>query len=164
MRHATWDIVMAGGYVVTGFGTTYFGGNRDPGPFDLDAPRNKPWEMQIGHIKGVFTGLEWWTLEPHDELVRAGVTRGNDAKQLNRLAPPETTYWALAEPGKQYLLYLRGIGGAVTLTLENGSHLRARQIDPRTGTSSLLPAPAGDDRFEYHPPDRQDWVVVLTTR
>ena len=44
MRHATWDIIMAGGYVVTGFGTTYFGGHRDPGPFDLDAKKNDVWE------------------------------------------------------------------------------------------------------------------------
>ena len=54
MRHATWDIVMAGGYVVTGFGTTYFGGNRDPGPFDLDARKNDVWEAQLGHLRRVF--------------------------------------------------------------------------------------------------------------
>lgn len=39
IRNATCDIVMTGGYIVTGFGTTYFAGNRDPGPFDLDAPK-----------------------------------------------------------------------------------------------------------------------------
>ena len=32
IRFASWDIVMAGGYFVTGFGTTYFGGYRDPAP------------------------------------------------------------------------------------------------------------------------------------
>ena len=51
IRHATWDIVMAGGYVVTGFGTTYFGGNRDPGPFDVEAERNRPWEAQMGYLE-----------------------------------------------------------------------------------------------------------------
>ena len=70
MRHATWDIVMAGANVVTGFGTTYFGGHRDPGPFDLDAAKNKEWEKQVGVLAQLFTSLEWWTLEPHDDLVR----------------------------------------------------------------------------------------------
>lgn len=51
MRHATLDVLMAGGYVVTGFGGTYFGGHRDPGPFDVDAPRHDDWEEQIGHAK-----------------------------------------------------------------------------------------------------------------
>lgn len=31
MRNASYDIVMAGGYFVTGFGPTYWGGYRDPG-------------------------------------------------------------------------------------------------------------------------------------
>ena len=47
MRHATWDIAMAGSYFVTGFGTTYFGGNRDPGPFDLEAPKNDVWSRRF---------------------------------------------------------------------------------------------------------------------
>ena len=91
IRHSTWDIVMAGAYAVTGFGTTYFGGHRDPGPFDLDAAKNKPWESQFGVIKKLFTGLAWWTLEPHDELVTTGARRSSDGKHLERLAPPETT-------------------------------------------------------------------------
>ena len=43
MRFATWDILMAGGYPVTGYGTTYMGGYRDPGPFNPDDPRNDIW-------------------------------------------------------------------------------------------------------------------------
>ena len=52
MRHATWDIVMAGGYFVTGFGATYFGGGRDPGVFQVAAAKHRDWEQQIRHVEG----------------------------------------------------------------------------------------------------------------
>jgi len=39
-RRASWVIPMGGGYFVTGFGTTYFGGRREVGPFLVDNPRH----------------------------------------------------------------------------------------------------------------------------
>ena len=116
MRHATWDIVMAGGYVVTGFGTTYFGGNRDPGPFDLDAKKNDVWEAQLGHVRRVFLPTQWWKLKPHDELLTCETPRGKEGKEFNQTVPPATTYWCLAEPGKQYIVYARGLKTPVTLS------------------------------------------------
>src|SRR5262245_27962091 len=107
MRNATWDILMAGGYVVTGFGTTYFGGNRDPGPFDLDAKKNDDWEAQLGHVRRVFLPLGWWKLTPHDELLACDAPRGADGKEFGHSVPPAATYWCLAELGKQYILYCR---------------------------------------------------------
>lgn len=109
MRHATWDIVMAGAYPITGFGTTYFGGNRDPGPFDLDAPKNQPWEEQYSLIRKFFTQVEWWKLEPHDEILQCTTPRSKDRPELKQLAPPATTYWCLAEPARQYVIYMRGL-------------------------------------------------------
>jgi hypothetical protein len=163
MRHATWDIVMAGSYVVSGFGTTYFGGHRDPGPFDVTAARNKPWETQIGLVKKFFEALEWWRLEPHDDLVRATTSRGTDGRELERLTPPAVVYWALAEPGRQYVVYVRGLQEPVTIRLHEGARLAVRQLDPRTGVETELP-PAGSDRaYTYRPPDTQDWVVTLRT-
>lgn len=162
MRHATWDIVMAGGYVVTGFGTTYFGGHRDPGPFDLDAAKNRPWEQQMTALKKFFTGLEWWKFEPHDELVSSATPRGKDAKHLERIRPPLATYWCLAAPGEQYVLYARGLKQPVTLQVTGaGAQWLAGEFDPRTGGSRTLRATVKDGRFEYRPPDEQDWVVVL---
>jgi hypothetical protein len=162
MRHATWDIVMAGGYVVTGFGTTYFGGNRDPGPFRVEAETNRPWEAQIGHLKNLFTGLHWWTLEPHDELLLCQTPRGRDRSHLNRVAPPETTYWCLAEPGRTYVLYVRGLSEPVGLALASpGGGLGARQWNPRTGEFTAIQFKPDNGRFSYHPPDAQDWLVVV---
>jgi hypothetical protein len=162
MRHATWDLLMAGSYVVTGFGTTYFGGHRDPGPFDVTAPRNRACEAQLAIAKRHFEGLEWWRLEPRDELVRSAVPRGRDGREIERVTPPRVAYWGLAEPGQQYVVYVRGLSDPVPVALQDGTRLRARQLDPRTGLATELPAPRSDREYTYHPPDQQDWVVTLT--
>jgi hypothetical protein len=162
MRHATWDIVMAGGYVVTGFGTTYFGGNRDPGPFDLDAKKNDEWEAQLGHVRRVFLPTQWWKLKAQDGLLTCTAPRGEEGREFERIVPPATTYWCLAEPGKQYIVYARGLKTPVTVTLEGsaGSY-SAMQFNPRSGERKDLGSVAGKDRYEYRPPDEQDWVVIL---
>jgi hypothetical protein len=161
MRHATWDIVMAGGYVVTGFGTTYFGGNRDPGPFDLDARKNDVWEAQLGHLRRVFLPLPWWKLEPHDELLSCETPRGKEGKEFDQTAPPAATYWCLAESGKQYVVYVRGLKERVSLAVESRGPLAAMQFNPRTGERKELGEVANVFRFTYRPPDEEDWVVLL---
>lgn len=163
MRFASWDIATAGGYLVTGFGTTYFAGFRDPGPFDPDAAKNRDWEEQIGHLKKFFEGLEWWKLAPADELISSRAQRTGDRRE-NGLHPPATTYWAMAAPGETYVLYVRGTREAVEL--DPGARTRryaVRQYNPRSGEfTSLGEASAG--RFKYQPPDEQDWVVLLQGR
>lgn len=162
MRHATWDIAIAGGYVVTGFGTTYFGGNRDPGPFNVEAGKNRPWEAQLGHLKTLFAGLGWWKLEPHDELLSCITPRGRDRSHLNRVAPPETTYRCLADPGRTYVLYVRGLSEPVKLALASpGEGFRTRQWNPRTGEFTSIQCEPDNGGFSYRPPDGQDWVVVV---
>jgi hypothetical protein len=160
IRHATWDICMAGGYAVTGFGTTYLGGGRDPGPFDLNASRNKPWEEQVGHLKSIFGQFQWWKLEPHDELLTCETPRGKDTRELNHIAPPKATYWCLAEPGRQYLVYFRGLTSPLTVTMDGRpGQLTATQFNPRTGEQRVLRAASGS--FQLQPPDEQDWVIRI---
>ena len=163
MRHATWDIVMAGGYAVTGFGTTYFGGNRDPGPFDLQTPKNDPWEEQIGLIKKTFDEFEWWKLVPHDERLTCETPRGTEGKEFNQTVPPQCTYWCLAEPNHTYLVYYRGLEKPLTLKLPADSEkFAATQLDPRTARRTELSSAAQPD-YVIHPPDKQDWIVLLTS-
>lgn len=164
MRHATWDLVMAGAYVVTGFGSTYFGGNRHPGPFNVDDPRNDVWEEQIQHVRELFTRLEWWKLEPHDELLSAPTPRSKDRRVRGVQAPPETAYWALAEPGRQYVVYVRGIAEEVRVALPGTKELRVniQQLNPRTGERKDLGQHSGEADFTFSPPNQDDWIVVLT--
>lgn len=164
MRHATWDLVMAGGYVVSGFGTTYFGGNRDPGPFDVATSKNDDWERQIRFVKRFFTGLDWWKLQPHDELLSCSTPRGRDARQLGRTAPPATTYWMLAAPGSDYVLYARGL--TTELTLELGRNAagpyQVRLFNPRTGSiTNIENEQVVKNTVAWAPPDAKDWVLHM---
>jgi hypothetical protein len=161
IRHATWDIVMAGGYFVTGFGTTYFGGHRDPGRFDLHAEKNRDWEDQAGHLKELFSRMDWWKLEPHDEILRSEAGRTSDRKHLNRPAPPERTYWCLAEPGRRYVVYVRGTTLPVEMDLGMISLARVRLYDPRTGKSRQLQAQSKGSTLDLVCPNEQDWVFLI---
>jgi hypothetical protein len=166
-RAATWDIVMAGGYIVTGFGTTYFGGNRCRGPFDVDAAKNDDWEAQVQHVRTFFTAREWWKLEPHDELLTAPVERGQEENVVVDRSgrPPRTTYWALAESGRQYIAYVRGVRGVCTLALgdiPSQTAFTVRRFDPRTGRYTRLSDYRGHGPVPLQTPDEQDWVFELT--
>ncbi|MGQ9635840.1 MAG: apiosidase-like domain-containing protein [Bryobacteraceae bacterium] len=171
IRHASWDIVMAGAYFVTGFGTTYFGGHRDPGPFDVTAAKNKDWELQAGLIRKFFEGLEWWRLVPADEFLSADTPRGGDrlgkdpASGRNTIQPPAVTYWALADPGQTYVLYARGVKGS--LRFETGARTRTYEIwrfDPRTGEMKRLGEKEIGSSYAFTPPDERDWVEVLKAK
>lgn len=163
MRFASWDIVMAGGYLVTGFGTTYLAGHRDPGPFDLEAKKNDEWESQIGHIKRLFEELDWPRLTPADGLVSCPQPRTADRGTEGRdVRPPALTYWALAEPGETYVLYVRGTGQPVELALgARARRFRAREFNPRTGEWRTLGEAEVRGVYRYQPPGADDWVVVL---
>lgn len=161
IRHATWDVVMAGGYVISGFGSTYLGGARNVGPFAVDAAQNDDWEAQVQHVSALFRAIAWWRLGPRDDLVRCSVERGPERTLDGQPAPPHATYWCLAEPGEQYLLYVRGLAVPVELSLDAETATYAvRQFDPRDGTFQPLGTKVLSS-LTYLPPDESDWIVVL---
>jgi hypothetical protein len=147
IRHATWDIVMAGGYFVTGWGNTYFGGTRDPGTFDVDAPQNDEWEAEVQHVAKLFNNLEWWKLKPEDELLEGS-----------------GQYYLLAEPGQQYVAYVRNTTKPLSLDLGDGSSgtYQVRLYNPRSGGYRELSDSQQENIMTLTPPDRQDWVFVIT--
>jgi hypothetical protein len=161
-RHATWDLVMGGAYVVTGFGNTYMGGARCLGSFGVDAPQNDDWEAQIQHVPAFFERLAWWKLDPHNELLSAAEAPTEERTIHGRPAPPERAYWCLAEPGAQYVLYARGMASEVSLDLDApAGDYAVWQYDPRTSICQALGVQQGITSFAYSPPDERDWVVVL---
>jgi len=150
-RRASWIIPMAGGYFVTGFGTTYFGGRREVGPFLVDDPRHKEAIADLDRLHRFFTSLPWWLLEPHDELVK-----------------PDGGYaYCLADVGKTYVVYVAGSRGA-GLKLPDGKYSLSR-CDPRTGQRTELAgsgAGAGPwaGAVRLVAPDTQDWVFLATAK
>lgn len=167
IRAATWDILMAGAYIITGYGSTYFGGHRHPGPFNLDDPANAIFEEQIQHAIRFWKERDWWTYEPADDTISAATPVGPDesrtftsrGKPRTQPSPPKVGYWALKSPDS-VIGYVRGLSEPVTLDLSGLSPSKARLYDIRTGAWSDLEAPASDI-YVFTPPDADDWVVVV---
>jgi hypothetical protein len=137
-RRASWMMPMAGGYFVTGFGTTYFGGWREKGPFLVDNSRHADAVADLQRLHSFFTAVEWWKLEPHDELCAA-----------------ESGFaYCMAEPGRTYVVYVSSSRGA-RLALGPGSFTAIR-FDPRDGARTGLP-----DASVLEAPDDQDWVFLV---
>lgn len=153
-RRATWVLAMAGGYFVTGFGTTYFGGWRDLGPFDVDAPKNDDAEADIGHLRKLFTSVNWWELEPANYLVNWGGGAGYA--------------YCLAKTGDTYVVYCEG-SQRLTLSLDledqrAASSCIVQRYDPRSGDYSQVPTEASADGLQLPMPDTQDWAFVVKVR
>lgn len=76
--------------------------------------------------------------------------------------PPETACGCLAEQGRTYLAYARGLTEPIRLQLMPAdAGLKARQWNPRNGVFSPVEFKPESARFSYRPSDRQDWLVVL---
>jgi hypothetical protein len=109
IRFAAWSAVMSGAA-----GHTYGGGHtwrahlpeRPTGvgswPMDTCLKVNTlvyPGAVSVGFMGQYLRKLEWWKLEPHPELVKEN-----------------PSHYCLADPGREYLFYLR-YGGSVKLDL-----------------------------------------------
>jgi len=92
----------------------------------VDNPRHTEAIADLDRLHRFFTALEWWLLEPRDELVKAD---GGYA-------------YCLADPGRTYVIYVVGSRGAYELKLADGNYCLSR-YDPHTGRSTELPASAG---------------------
>ena len=93
------------------------------------------------------------------ERVRMGPTSTRTVRR-----PPLATYWLLADPGRRYVVYARGLTKALTLTL-NAHHVgeyRVQRFNPRTGATRSLGEPRQlVSDFTWTPPDAGDWVLYL---
>ncbi len=149
LRHAAWDIAMAGAYGTAGEsarrGTNIWpdtGGGWMNGRGDDTMVMLKGYE----HMVDFFTRFEWWKTEPHDELVNNGA-------------------YCLAEPGEIYAVYLPQ-GGDVTIKVDPGNY-EASWFSASTGeTVSLPPAegPVWTSPKAPVPPSRMDWALLLRRR
>jgi len=142
-RRAAWEMAMAGTYQTTGEtakrGT---GAWPDTGGGWVNGRGDNSMVMLEGyaHMVDFFTSFEWWRLDPHDELVTSGD-------------------FCLAEPGKQYVVYLP-MGGKVTVRLESGRY-QANWFNARDGGKSELGAAQGAEWTSPSAPDSGDWALRL---
>jgi len=97
----------------------------------------------IGHIVDFMTSFDWWTTNPHDELVNSG-------------------NYCLADPGKTYVVYVPK-GGPVTVKLERGRY-RGYWFSAATGERIDLPDVRESPWTSPAPPDNNDWAILLIAR
>lgn len=161
-RRLAWEMSMAGCYQTTGErADTGTGAGADTGGGWINGRGDDAMTMLkgYGHIVDFFTGLEWWKLNPHNELAIGG----NAAPPVQTAASsswPSPEPLCLAEPGSQYVVYLPKGGGA-TVKLEPGRY-RATWFDPRSGRKTLIATPAeGASWTSPVAPDNGDWVILL---
>jgi hypothetical protein len=145
------------------------GGNRHPTTFLPDDPKNAPWEEEIGNVKQFFTALEYWKLEPHDELLQCAASRTSDrvtrvdvgGRGLTLNQAPVTTYWCLADPGRVYAIYIRGTTERVSLQKMAAGSWIVERHDPRNGAKHIVTSMTEKGRIQLTSPDAQDWAFVV---
>ena len=150
MRHITWQIAMSGGYFVTGWGSTYFGGFRHHTSFGTEAnPRNVEWEEQAIHVKNFFNSISWWEYEPVDSVVLT--ERGISYCLSNK---------------KEYLIYIIDENWKFNVLLNDDveKNYRVHLFNPRTGKQHFYGEFVAKDTLELISPDRNDWVFKVITK
>ncbi len=154
-RRLAWGMCMAGGYQTTGEtadrGT---GRGADTGGGWINGRGDETMTMLVGYgyMRDFFERFEWWKTEPADDLVSGRA-------------------WCLAEPGRQYAIYLLG-GGTTAIRLpedgpEGGYDVHA--FNPRTGEWQELARGEKLTHDQYsgpgwvspHMPHGEDWAFLL---
>ena len=168
-RNATWDIYMAGGYGVGGYGSTYYGGERDCSQDKfVEEPTNNDWEEQQAYVWKFFKSLEWWKLTPADNLISSSQSRTRD--QMNHpnstrqgfAAPPVRTFWALSDKNNTYVAYVRGLTSAALLDLrDTKGNFSVKRYNPRNGSFTEIGTTTGGAIISLAPPDDLDYVFLL---
>jgi hypothetical protein len=123
LRRVAWDIAMAGAYGTAGESArrgTYIWPDTGGGWINGRGDDTMYMLRGYAHMVDFFTSFNWWTTEPHDELVN------HDA-------------YCLAKPGEIYAVYLPN-GGDVTIRLEPGRY-EAKWFSPFTGEIVPLSGP-----------------------
>ncbi len=122
-RAQAWGFLLAGGAVFSHLDYSFVAGCED-GTFRY--PETQPGgggpalRAQLRILKQFLEGFDFLRMAPADDLVLAGVPEGAGVR-------------VLAEPGRQYALYLRG-GGRATLSLDlPAGHYHAEWVNPVTG-------------------------------
>jgi hypothetical protein len=151
-RRLAWGMYFAGGYQTTGErADTGTGAGNDTGGGWVNGRGDASMTMLAGyaHIRTFFEAFEWWKTVPADSLVTGHA-------------------WCLAEPDRQYAIYLHSGGIAVIRLPERPFTVRA--FSPRTGEWKTLIENqvlkrdnyAGPGWVSPYYPPGEDWAFLIT--
>lgn len=157
ITRAAWAVTLAGGSFT--WQDTPDCDFTDPSSAMFRWPRRLSVDRRIGLLYRVMTeDVVFHRMSPHNELL------GDCESRFDRDGPPpRAPCYALAEVGRQYLVYKEN-GGTFRLTLAPGRY-RATWLDTRTGgRRTAKPGTAvgaGRPVLFQAPSTRTDWVLLL---
>jgi len=120
-RTDAWEFMLAGGAVYDNLDYSFTAQHPD-GTAEISAPGGggPTLRAQLTTLKRFLEGFAFIRMSPHDEVITGGVPEGAVAR-------------CLAEPGKQYAIYVKGGTQAdLTLDIPKGKY-RVEWLNPRSG-------------------------------
>jgi hypothetical protein len=150
VRKDHWAITMAGGYASYGDKPSKndFYGNSQPSSYKAGGVRSGAQGLvYLKHLYNFINQTGYWKMSPDNSLIRAG------------------TGFALANPNKEYIIYLLN-GGYFQLDLSSvnsATTFTAKWYNPRAGTYTPLSNVKGGGVRAFTAPDNNDWVLHLST-
>ncbi len=133
-RTEAWDFLLAGGAVVSNLDYSYSVKHPAGTAKVTTSPGGGGPELrrQFAVLKQFLDGFDFVKMHPDDRVIRKRTLTPEPAPKGGK-PPPAPTARALAEPGRQYAVYVRG-GTAATLVLDlPAGEYRAEWVNPRTG-------------------------------
>ena len=133
-RMQAWEFILAGGGLYNNLDYSFCVGHED-GTFPIKAPTpgggGPGLRRQLRFLAEFVRGFDFVRMRPAPEIIKGGVPK--------QIAPQ-----VLAEPGKQYAIYLRsGKGVALQIALPEGRY-KGEWLDARSGRRTEVPV------LDYH--------------
>lgn len=140
-RNIIWGIYTAGGYGSAGDKYSY---GQEGRPYSQGFWRDPVEYVDISNLVKFFTtkGLQFWRMSSHNEIIKSG-----------------TRVYALAEPGRQYVIYAAE-GGSFELFLDRGKY-ETRCFNPVTAEDISLGKKMGGKIRKFVLEPGSDRVVYL---
>lgn len=163
IRFAAWSSILSGAA-----GHTYGGGHVWLASVPEAPAEGAPWPYEKGfarstydyqgaqsmkHLADFFKGVKWWNMTPHPELIKEY---------------PQAL--CLADPGKEYVIYLR-YGGTAKVEIEGTAEYQYQWFDPSNGifTDKISVKGTGSLVFDSpggypQSPEYKDWVLYISSK
>jgi hypothetical protein len=162
-RTEAWDFLIAGGSVYSNLDYS-FNAKHPDGSFQVKtSPGGGGSELraQLRILKLFLEGFDFVKMRPSNSLLRKADVKPEPAQPGSKPGPRPTAR-VLAEPGRQYAVYVHGgVAAELVLELPEGTY-RAEWVNPRTGkVSGHVFQHGGGERMLRAPAYRQDIALRI---
>jgi hypothetical protein len=168
-RTEAWDFVLAGGAGYDNLDYSFTPGHPDGTLDDYKSPGggSRALREQLSILKTFMEGLDFVKMKPMNSAIKSGtaiVPVGGRRSSADSAKVGSMTIRCLAEPGKQYAIYLRG-GTAAQLALDlPAGKYKADWVNTKTGKVENSDTIEGSATTRVTAPDYQEDVALRIVR